>query len=155
MFSSPVEIYEGLFIEDPSRGLGVQIPKEPGVVFLDDPLTDILGKRVSVSICYTPSNPPKKEPGFGCCFQPGSCQIHIENPEFLYSFAGEGVLSKDHKGNFSLGGLPLGLGFLNSHYGRIVLLQSPPPQKEPLEDLLGELESISRLLSSLKKEINK
>jgi len=153
--ASPLVVIEGLFLLHHPRGLIVQT-HQGEVVSLAETLNVSLGKEVSVALHYAPPNPPVVGlPGFGACCYLSSCKIHREDPEFLFSLSGEGVLTSTEEGNFLVGGLPLRLAeIMSGHYGRLVLIQKAPPEDLSLLSTLDQVAAMADLLKALQKEIS-
>ena len=152
--TSPLVVIEGLFLLHPPRGLIVQT-RHGEVVSLAETLSLILGKEVSVALHYTPPNPPVTGlPGFGTCYF-DSCKIHREDPEFLFTLSGEGVLTSPEEGNFLVGELPLHLAeIMSGHYGRLVLIQKAPAEDLSLSNTLDQVVAMADLLKALQREIS-
>lgn len=153
--TSLLVVIEGLFLLHPPRGLIVQT-RQGEVVSLSETLSVILGTEVSVALHYTPPNPPVVGlPGFGACCYIQSCNIHREDPEFLFSLSGEGVLTSPEEGNFLVGELPLRLAeIMSGHYGRLVLIQKAPPEDLSLLSTLDQVTEMADLLKALQREIS-
>ena len=151
----PLVVIEGLFLLHPPRGLIVQT-HQGEVVSLVETLSASLGKEVSVALHYAPPNPPVVGlPGFGACCYLSSCKIHREDPEFLFSLSGEGVLTSTEEGNFLVGGGALRLAeIMSGHYGRLVLIQKAPPEDISLLSTLDQVAAMADLLKALQKEIS-
>jgi hypothetical protein len=144
-------ILEGLFYLDPSGALLIRTP-EGGLASFDETLQE--GLEVSLSLSYNSALGFQVGlPGFGCCAHPDSCSLHKSDPSYLYSFSGEGVITRAPQGNYLIGDSPLGVRNMPGHYGKLVLLRKSPVVGNPWENLAGEATEMLELLKALQREM--
>lgn len=153
--TSPLQVIEGLFLSHPSRGLLVQT-HGGDILSIPQVFADSLGKEVSLVLHYAPPSPPIHGlPGLGGCVYLTSCQIHKQDPEYLFSLTCEGVLTSTEDGKYFVGEFSVPVAEkMEGHYGRLVLFQKAPPVDLSLQDLLTEVGDMATLLKALQREIS-
>lgn len=152
MTTPPLIIVKGLFLQNSENELLVQ--EASGEVFrLGGVLESKIGEELTLNVHYIlPETPLIRVPGFGSCTLP-FCEIHAKNPEHLFNFSGEGVLTSPSKGNFLLGGKAVPIREqMVGHYGMVVLLQKPKASNMFAE--LAEISKMTEILQDLKRELS-
>lgn len=137
-------VLQGPFYE--SQGALFVADDEQGTVNVDDQLSRLLGRKVSVVAHHEPYNPPIEDRwgGGSCLFQAaGSCPVgHHYRPKWIYNFTGSGTLDRvQNQWVLCKDGsepLPLSLTSLVGHRSQVVFTSLPDVdllQKEIEEDL--------------------